>query len=79
MSRRDVVREFLNDPKEWHALWHGYTRSVRSRRSFRSAIPDPENDDAQEEPHYFKLGWVLGDVTQVAVLGGVGTKLGGLW
>jgi hypothetical protein len=72
VSRRELLREFLNDPKEVHALFNGFYKSVMSLKQ------RPNLKDSQDEPHYWRLGWLLGDVAQVAIAV-AGAKYGGLW
>jgi len=72
MSRRELLREFLDEPKEVHAVWNGFYTSVRSLN------PKPKYDDSKEEPHYWRLGYLLGKAAQgIAAI--AATKYGGLW
>jgi len=72
MSRRELLREFLNDPAEVHAVWHGFYTSVRSLN------PKPKYDDSKEEPHYWRLGYLSGNAAQgIAAI--AAAKYGGLW
>jgi hypothetical protein len=72
MSRRDVLSEFLDEPKEVHAVFHGFYAAIRSLN------PKPKYDDSREEPHYWRLGYLVGKGVQI--LGAAAaTKFGGLW
>lgn len=73
MSGPDALREqdterdgFLSYSAEWHALSHGVFDGMRTVRARPSGLP--ENEDVQAEPHYYKGGYVLGTLFQLAIL-----------
>lgn len=51
-----------NTATEIHAIWNGWFRSIKS------FDPRPTTDDSEAEPHYFRLGYILGDLTQYLLL-----------
>ena len=68
--------EFLNDPREVHALMHGFFRSVRHPDPRK---PEPKREDAKAEPHYWQAGWLLGDVVQLVGAVLIGGRVSGIW
>jgi len=58
------VAEFLSEPKEVHALFHGLHRAVFGALGYES----PQADDARAEVHYYKLGFLLGRFIIVSTL-----------
>lgn len=55
---------FLSTAAERHAFVHGVYAGFRTR-PFNLKAPDlPDNDDVQEEPHYFKGGYIIGTLVQ---------------
>lgn len=52
---RDVpTGTFLDEAEEWHSLLHGFWCGYYDENR------EPEYDDAQAEPHYFRAGYLLG-------------------
>lgn len=47
-------KEFLNEPKEWHAFWLGVVRGVLILNIDR--LSDELRKDIKEEYHYHMLG-----------------------
>lgn len=52
-------------PREIHAIWHGFVAGIYGLRL------RPKYSDSEEEPHYFRLGYVLGDITQIIIILGI--------
>jgi hypothetical protein len=55
MGITEGLSEFLNDPNELHSLWFGFTDAVMG---FKPG--DPDMPESLAEPHYYRLGLVLG-------------------
>jgi len=47
---------FANKPPEVHAIGHGFVAGLTGRGI------NPTHPDSKAEPHYYKLGWVIGRV-----------------
>lgn len=72
---------FLSWSGEWHALTHGVYKGLTSKALVTP--PVPEFEDVEKEPHYYRGGYVIGTLLQVALLvaavvagGGLATGLG---
>lgn len=57
---------FLSYAGEWHAFTIGMYSGVTSVRGFRDTPPD--NPDVEEEPHYYKGGYLVGLSAQWATV-----------
>lgn len=57
---------FLSTTTEWHAFTIGIYDGLARLRPYPNSLPD--NPDVRAEPHYFKGGFVLATLLQVAVL-----------
>ena len=57
---------FLSKPAEWHALVHGMSRGARTRSLGPEELPDIE--DVQDQPHYYRGGYIIGTLLQFGLL-----------
>lgn len=51
--------EFGNSPDEVHALVHGYYRG------FYNEERNPETEDSENELHYFRAGYLMGNIIRI--------------
>lgn len=56
----------LSTYPEWHAFQHGLYDSFRSVKPKAPALPDIE--DVNAEPHYYKVGWLIGTVLHLGLM-----------
>lgn len=67
-SEADTDRDgFASYPAEVHALTHGVYMGLTSRPLVHPAEPD--NPDVEKESHYYRGGYVLGTLLQIAIVG----------
>ncbi|SNZ18152.1 hypothetical protein SAMN06269185_3263 [Natronoarchaeum philippinense] len=64
---------FLSYAIEWHAFAHGVYDGMRTPKARPGELPDIE--DVQQEPHYFKGGYVIGTLLQLLILAAFGSAL----
>lgn len=67
-SEADTPRNgFLSYSREWHALGVGLYMSLKSPRPRPGSLAAATalHEDVAHEPHYFKLGYLLGTTLQV--------------
>jgi hypothetical protein len=73
----DTERDgFLSYAAEWHSFTHGVYDGMRSPKARPGELP--EYEDVQEEPHYYKGGYVIGTGVQFVIVGGAGYGLASL-
>lgn len=66
-TEADTERDgFLSYAAEWHSFVHGFYAGLRTIRL--RAVELPENTDVQKEPAYFKGGFILASLLQIAIL-----------
>lgn len=64
---------FLDEPAEWHALSHGVYVGFTSHPL--QTPPTPKREDVRRESHYYRGGYVVGSLLQVAILAAVAYNL----
>lgn len=55
--------EFLDDTDDAHAAMFGLWRG------FRGMTPEPQYKESKMNPHYFKFGFIGGEILKVLVVG----------
>lgn len=60
----------LSTHPEWHALSHGVYKGITTKPW--QTPPEPDNEDVEAESHYYRGGYVIGTLVQVAILVGFG-------
>lgn len=56
----------LSTTTEWHSFGHGVYAGMRDLAARPGDLPEIE--DVQEEPHYYKGGYILGTLFQLIVM-----------
>lgn len=57
----------LSTYTEWHAFQHGVYDSFQQVKPM-APKELPEYEDVRAEPHYYKVGWLLGSVLHLVLL-----------
>lgn len=70
-SKRDG---FLSYSAEWHAFTHGVYLGFTTRP--QRTPEQPDNEDVQKEPHYYRGGYIIGSGLQLLVIGGTALAAG---
>lgn len=64
-SEDGTVRDgFLSYPAEWHSFAWGLYAGMKDWKPGPGGLPD--DPDVRAEPHYYKGGFVIGSVLQIA-------------
>jgi hypothetical protein len=61
MKWPDLIEEFANRPREVHAIANGFFMG------FYGLELEPTTEDGQKEPHYWRAGYLVGDVTHAVL------------
>ena len=69
-----MINEFCNTIPEVHSLIHGIYAGLTEWKGTEI----PNNPDVQEEPHYFKGGYILGTLMRWVAIVAIGKEVIGL-
>lgn len=67
MSDDAPTDTFLSTSPEWHAFGHGVYKGLTSH-PLRTP-PEPDKEDVRKESHYYRGGYVVGTILQLAIAG----------
>jgi len=78
MNVKDLLKEFLSEPNEAHALWYGFffsfSKISRASIATTNRVPKETVELIKSEWHYYTLGFFIGRMVQACCLFYLGYK-----